>query len=153
MQKGLYSSSLFWSQFACAQTAIFFAELCSKNAGETSIVHWVAACIHHSAIQTIIEVHFGGFYHPMKVRQPIARLCRPWSEQAGGWSHFCVKQLRTLKSFQIFKVKKKIKKHLAVDVLLKGFPMTLMQIQSGQTVPLKIGVVPVCFDLSWLILA
>jgi hypothetical protein len=34
---------LFGSQFACAQTAIFFAELCSKNAGEISIVLWVAA--------------------------------------------------------------------------------------------------------------
>jgi hypothetical protein len=27
---------------------------------------------HHSAIQTKIEVHFGGFFH-MEVRQPIAR--------------------------------------------------------------------------------
>jgi hypothetical protein len=52
---------------------IFFAKQCSKNAGETSIVLWVAACIHHSAIQTKIEVHFGGFFHQMKVCQPIAR--------------------------------------------------------------------------------
>jgi hypothetical protein len=29
---------LFGSRFACAQTAIFSAEPCSKNAGETSIV-------------------------------------------------------------------------------------------------------------------
>jgi hypothetical protein len=28
---------------------------------------------HHSAIQTKIEMHFGGFFHQMKVRQPIAR--------------------------------------------------------------------------------
>jgi hypothetical protein len=28
---------------------------------------------HHSAIQTKIELHFGGFFHPMKVRQPIGR--------------------------------------------------------------------------------
>jgi hypothetical protein len=28
---------------------------------------------HHSAIQIKIEVHFGGFFHQMKVRQPIAR--------------------------------------------------------------------------------
>jgi hypothetical protein len=64
---------LFGSQFACAQTTIFFAEPCSKNAGDTSIVFWVAACIHNSAIQTKIEVHFGGFFHQMKVRQPIGR--------------------------------------------------------------------------------
>jgi hypothetical protein len=30
--------------FACAQTAIFFAEPCSKNVGEISIVLWIAAC-------------------------------------------------------------------------------------------------------------
>jgi hypothetical protein len=28
---------------------------------------------HHSAIQTKIELHFGGFFHQMKVRQPIGR--------------------------------------------------------------------------------
>jgi hypothetical protein len=28
---------------------------------------------HHSAIQTKIELHFGGFLHQMKVRQPIRR--------------------------------------------------------------------------------
>jgi hypothetical protein len=28
---------------------------------------------HHSAIQTKIEHHFGGFFHQMKVRQPIGR--------------------------------------------------------------------------------
>jgi hypothetical protein len=44
-----------------------------NRVGETSNVLWVAACIHHSAIQTKIEVHFGGFFHHMKVRQPRAR--------------------------------------------------------------------------------
>jgi hypothetical protein len=29
--------------------------------------------VHHSAIQTKIELHFGGFFHQMKVRQPIGR--------------------------------------------------------------------------------
>jgi hypothetical protein len=28
---------------------------------------------HHSAIQTKIELHFGRFFHQMKVRQPIGR--------------------------------------------------------------------------------
>jgi hypothetical protein len=27
--------------------------------------------VHHSATQTKIELHFGGFFHKMKVRQPI----------------------------------------------------------------------------------
>ncbi len=35
-----------------------------------------------------------------------------------------MKRLRTLKSFQIFKIKiKKYKKHLVVDVLFKAYPM------------------------------
>ncbi len=59
----------------------------------------------HPAIQTKIEPHLGGVFHQIKVRQPIGRQdsMQPWSEQAGGWIHFCMKQLRTLKSFHIFK--------------------------------------------------
>jgi hypothetical protein len=30
---------------------------------------------------------------------------KPWSKQAEGWIHFCMKRLRTLKSFKIFKMK------------------------------------------------
>jgi hypothetical protein len=41
--KMIPTSCLFGSRFACAQTAIFSAELCSKNAGETSIVLWIMA--------------------------------------------------------------------------------------------------------------
>ncbi len=58
----------------------------------------------HPANKTKIEQHFGGFFHQIKVRQPIGRQD---SMQAvihiGGWIHFCMKRLRTLKSFQIFK--------------------------------------------------
>jgi len=38
------TSFLFGSRFACAQTAIFSAEPCPKNSGETSIVLWITAC-------------------------------------------------------------------------------------------------------------
>ncbi len=39
--------------------------------------------------------HFGGFFHQIKVRQPIGRKdwYKPWSEQAEGWIHFCMKRL------------------------------------------------------------
>jgi hypothetical protein len=61
---------LFGSRFGCAQTA----EPSSKNAGEISIVLWVAAQeLHHSAIQTKKVLHFGGFSHQITVRQPIGR--------------------------------------------------------------------------------
>jgi hypothetical protein len=48
-----------------------------KNAGDTSIVLWITAPLskefQHPAIQTKIEQHFGGFFHQIKVRQPIGR--------------------------------------------------------------------------------
>jgi hypothetical protein len=65
------------------------------------------------------------------VRQPPRRKVsyKPWSEQAGGWIHFCMKRLRTLKSFQIFKTE--IKKPIAVDVLFKAFPMVSLSCRSN----------------------
>jgi hypothetical protein len=39
------------------------------------------------------------------------------------WIQFCMKRLRTLKSFKIFKI--------AVDVLLKGFPMIPLACRSN----------------------
>jgi hypothetical protein len=63
------TSCLFGSWFACAQTAIFSAEPCSKNAGETSVVLWITACKkrnQHPTIQTI--------FHQIKVSQPIGGL-------------------------------------------------------------------------------
>ncbi len=30
--------------------------------------------------------------------------CKPWSQHVGGWIYFCMKRLRTLNSYQIFKV-------------------------------------------------
>jgi hypothetical protein len=70
----------------------------------------------HPAIQTKIEQHFGGFFHKIKVRQPIGRQdsMETISEQAGGWINFCMKWLRTLKSFQIFKSEIKNQKPIAV---------------------------------------
>jgi hypothetical protein len=49
--------------------------------------------------------NFGGFFHQIKVRQPVGRKdsIQTVTEQGGGWIHFCMKRVRTLKSFQIFK--------------------------------------------------
>jgi hypothetical protein len=99
---------LFGSRFACAQTAIFFAEPCSKNAGEISIVLWIAARkkkFHHSAIQTKIEMHFGGFFYQMKVRQPIGRqdsmqtVIRT-SRRLGSFLHKAAQNFQFLSNFQ-----------------------------------------------------
>ncbi len=32
-------------------------------------------------------------------------ICKPWSKQAWGWIHFCMKRFKTLYSYQIFKIK------------------------------------------------
>jgi hypothetical protein len=57
--------------------------------------------------------------------------CKPWSKQAGGWTHFCRKRLRTLNSYQIFKIKNKKQKHIAVDVLFKALPRYLLFMPFG----------------------
>ncbi len=65
--------------------------------------------LHHSAFLTKIEQHFGGFFHQIKVRQPIGRQdsMQIVTEQAGDWIHFCMERLRTLNSYKIFKIKTK----------------------------------------------
>jgi hypothetical protein len=64
----------------------------------------------YPAIQTKIVEHLGGFFHQIKVCQPIGRrperiLHKLCAEEAGGWSYFCMKRIKPLKSFQIFKIK------------------------------------------------
>ncbi len=64
------------------------------------------------------------------------------TKQAGGWIHFCMKWLRTLNSYQIFKIKKNISKTYSSWCPYQGLSngTTLMQIQSGWMVPLMIDV-------------
>ena len=47
------------------------------------------------------------------------------------WIQICMKRLRTLKSFKIFKSEIKNLKPIAVDVLLKGFPMIPLSCRSN----------------------
>jgi hypothetical protein len=64
--------------------------------------------LHHSAILTKIEQSFDGFFHQIKVRQPIGRQDSvQTTEQAGDWIHFCMEQLITLNSYKILKIKTK----------------------------------------------
>ncbi len=53
------------------------------------------------------------------------------SKQAGGWIHFCMKRLRTLNSYQIFKIKIKNQKPVAVDVLFKACRMVPLLCRSN----------------------
>ncbi len=57
--------------------------------------------------------------------------CKPWFKQAGSWIHFCMKRLRILNSYQIFKIKIKIKKPIAIDVLFKAYPMVPLSCRSN----------------------
>jgi hypothetical protein len=70
------NACLFGSRFAFAETAIFSAERCSKNAGGTQIVLWITACEYriptfHNPIQN--RAALGRFFLQIKVRQPIGR--------------------------------------------------------------------------------
>ncbi len=59
------------------------------------------------------------------------------NKQAGGWINFSWGELRTLNSYQIFKIKKSktYSDWCSFQVLSNG--TTLLQIQSGRTVPLR----------------
>ncbi len=144
MQNWIQSFYLFGSRFACAQAAIFFAKPYSINAGDTSIVLWIA----------VWELRTSSFRNPNQNRAALWRIFssdksapanrktgfhanRP--EQAGDWIHFCMERLRTLNSYKIFKIKTKKFKTCSGWCPFKGLSndITLMQIQSGRTVPLN----------------
>ncbi len=131
------TSYLFGSQFACAQTAIFSAEPYSKIRERHQLflgLRLVSKEFQHPTIQTKIEQHFGGFFHQIKMRQPIGR--QDAMQTAIGISRvrliFRMKWLRILNSFLIFKSEiKKNKKPTAVDVLFKASPMVPLSCRSN----------------------
>ncbi len=93
------------------------------NAGETTIVLWITAQeLQQPAIQTKIVQSFGGFFHLIKVRQPIRRKdsIQTVIRTSRGRIHFSMKRLQL---FQIFRTEIKIQKPFAVDVLFKAYPM------------------------------
>jgi hypothetical protein len=63
--------------------------------------------LQNPAIQTTVVPHFGGFFHQMKVRQPIGRKDSTQTVFRKSWrlEAFYLKRLRTVKSFDIFKIK------------------------------------------------
>jgi hypothetical protein len=94
---------------------------------------------HHPAIQPKIMQHFARFFPSNKSApankekdtiQTVIRISK---------FHFCIKRLKILRSLQIFKTEIKTSKTYSswrpFQGLFKG--TTLMQIQSGWTVPLK----------------
>jgi len=96
VQKKNPTSFLFGSWFVWAQTMIFSAEPCSKNAGKSTIVLWITDLsrmfeeFYRPAIQIKIVLPIGGIFQQIKVRQPIGR-----------------------------------KDSIAVDVLFKAYPMVV----------------------------
>jgi hypothetical protein len=75
-----------------------FRQTGSKKAGESTmffgrLVSRIFEEFQHPVIETKIVQHFGGFFHPIKI---VFKSC---AKEAGRWMHFCMKQLRTSKSF------------------------------------------------------
>jgi hypothetical protein len=117
--------------------------LVSKNAGESTIL-WVTACeknIWTSRNPNQISATLSQIFSSNKSAQA-SRKKGIYANRAGGWIHFWMKRLRTLKSFfRYSKVNLKIQKPIAVDVLFKACRLsngtTLMQIQSSRTKPVS----------------
>jgi hypothetical protein len=76
---------------------------------------------HHSATQIKIELHFGGYFHQMKVRQPIGRqdsmqtVIRT-SRRLHSFLHEAAQNFELLSNIQD---QNKNQEHIAVDVLLQ----------------------------------
>jgi hypothetical protein len=97
--------------------------------------------LQHSAIQTKIEQHFGGFFHQTKVCQPIGRKdsMQTVIRISRRLDLFLHEEAQNFELFKYSRSKLKNQKHIAVDVLIKAYPSndtTLRLIQSGRTVPL-----------------
>ena len=76
MQNSTQSSCLLGLRFACAQAVIFFTKPYSIMRERQQLffgLRFAGKRFHHSVTRTKIELHFGGFFHQMKVRQPIGR--------------------------------------------------------------------------------
>jgi hypothetical protein len=71
---------------------------------------------HHFVIQTKIELHFGGFFHQIKVRQPIERQdsMQTVIRTSRRLESFLHEAAQTLNSYQIFNIKnKKLKTYIS----------------------------------------
>jgi hypothetical protein len=92
-----------------------------------------------TAIQRTIDVS------PAFMEYGLAKKITAWAHanceanKQEDWIQFCMKRLRTLKSLKIFKSERKKLKNYSGWCPVKGLSndTTLMQIQSGRTVPLK----------------
>ena len=137
MQNWIQSSCLFGSRFACAQAAIFFAKPYSINAGEASIVLWIAAC----------RLKISSFRNPNQNRAALWRIFssngsapanrktafyanrEPNKQEIGFNFAWSGSELWSCFKYSVLKLKNQ--KHIAVDVLLKGFPMVPLSCRSN----------------------
>jgi hypothetical protein len=134
------TSCLFGSRFVWAQTAIFPPNRTPKMPESQQFFFGLRRMsrifekFQHPASAALWRI-----FQQIKVRQPQYEeriLYKPGSEQAGCWIHFCMKVLRTLKSFQIFKteIKKSKTYRKGVDVLFKAYPMVPLFCRSNLAV-------------------
>ncbi len=120
------TSCLFGSRFARNPVFYWLAHFFWwKNPPKCcSILVWIAVCWNYFltshnpknnwCLSRIFGARFGG-------KDRCLSTCKLWTKQTGGWIHFFMKRLRTLNWTEIFKIKNKNKKPLAVDVLFKTY--------------------------------
>jgi hypothetical protein len=87
----------------------------------------------HSAIQTRIEQHFGGFFHQINVRQPIGRKdsIQTVILTSRRLDSLLYEAAQNLEVFQIFESEIKKSKTKAVDVFFKAYPMVPLSCRSN----------------------
>ncbi len=88
----------------------------------------------HPAIQTKIEQHFGGYFHQIKVRQPIGRQDSMQTvirtgRRLDSFLHDVAPNFEVFSKNSRAKLKKQ--KHIAVDVLFKAYPMVPLSCRSN----------------------
>jgi hypothetical protein len=141
MQNWIQSSCLFGSRFAGAQAAIFSPNRTPQMRERHHLVFWlrlVSKELHHSAIQTQKELDFSSSNSAPANRKRGFYANREQNKQEVGfifaWSG---SELWTLVKYSRSKIKNL--KHIAVDVLLKGFPMITFSYRSNLagTLPLN----------------
>jgi hypothetical protein len=131
------TSCLSGSRFACRILSSYWLAhfyLMKKSAKLLcSILVWIAGCwnLHSKAVvQRTIDVSPALLEHGSTKKIAVST-CKPWSKQVGGWITFCMKRLRTFKSYQIFKIKIKNLKPIAVHVFFKAYPMVPLSCTSN----------------------
>ncbi len=110
----------------CATSPVSAPPVLIKKIRRSAALFWyelrdVRILYSRALIQRTIDVSPAFLEHGSEEKMST---CKPWSKQAGGWIHFCMKRLRTWTLIKYSRSKIKNIKSIAVDVLFKAYPLS-----------------------------